>query len=99
MFIPPVSRKEHVSGQFTNRHTSRGLLELQGLLVDKVALIMNNNVRVDGALLLTNVISRGITAARKCDTSKARIYGKNLCASARFTHDVDMRRLGSDRRR
>jgi hypothetical protein len=47
----PVGAENDMPRQLSNRHSVGGLLQLDSLLVDKVAALVSNHVRIEGAIL------------------------------------------------
>lgn len=61
-----------VAWQFSDRHIVRSFLQLDNLLIDELALLMDDKVRVHGALCRLLARLRGAsTCARQTDSGKA----------------------------
>lgn len=77
--------------KFSHWNLVRCLLELKNLLIDKLTLLMDNEIWVHGAAIRNLLVSVSSTGPGQCDAGKAACHREILRVRAILALDMDER--------
>lgn len=92
----PIRRKPDVPWQLSDGHGVRRLLELDDLLVDKAAFLVNNHVGIQRALLWLARDGLACASAGKREAGEPARNCEVRDVPAALAHDVQLRRAGGE---